>query len=657
MRKIIGIFITFATLFIASCEMQQVEDIRIESVSGNSISKTAITLSLNESRTQLGEKVDGIYQLFWSEDDKISANGVESSTAIINKNNPANATFNFSEELGNNCQIAYPAAPEGKVIFAENQVHTSNTTFGEGVATMYGIATNEGVELKHLTGILKIGIVGSATLTKVQVSTADETPISGLFDLDFASGAITPTAEAKSTICYSFGAGLELDAAAPTYVHIALPAGEYSLLRVRIYDSEGGIMSKEIRATSAKPIRAGIVREFTNTITYKADSASDVEIGKMFPLWEEGYLDIHMINSARGECSFLILPDGTTVVVDVGEIPATMGDFPIAQLPSTDVRPTTTFARYIKNYLPEGKSWIDYCQISHFHNDHFGDPSIKAETNPIGYRKIGAMALYDQIPFKNILDRAYPNYLPEGESKTAPIDHTWFLEEWKTLIKWGEEQGVLQGARFTAGKEQIVLLYNKEKYNNFMTMNICENGYGYYIKSGDTTPKKNGSKSDSGNPSSCGFYLKYGNFDYVTAGDITSAPQNRMAYYFRDCADGTKLDALKGGHHLSSNGYGGQMEAYMFPEVILNQNFYKKQPDIDLLNNKIFPIIKAKVFTTNAHPEALAENPDTYAKMNGYNGHLVLRVAPGGASYYVYVLDATDFEYRVKSIHGPYSSK
>ena len=99
------------------------------------------------------------------------------------------------------------------------------------------------------------------------------------------------------------------------------------------------------------------------------------------------------------------------------------------------------------------------------------------------------------------------------------------------------------------------------------------------------------------------------------------------------------------------------MELYMFPDVILNQNFYKSQPDSALLNNKIFPIIKAQVYTINAHPNALIDNAETYAKISGYNGHIVLRVAPGGASYYVYMLDATDFEYRVKSIHGPYTSK
>ena len=624
-----------------------------ESLDTNGVT-SSITLSLEQTRTQLGEKAEEVYPLYWSEGDKISIDGVVSESAIINPEDPTRATFNLSGELG--CHISYPAAPAGKVVFAERQVHASNTSFGEGVATMYGVITDEGVELKHLTSVLKIGIVGSATLTKVEISTADEAPISGVFDLDFTSGVTTPTAESKSTICYSFGEGKQLDATTPTYIHIALPAGEYPLLRVRLYDNKGGIMSKEIRATSAKPIRAGVVREFSNTVTYKADSASNVEVGKMLPLWEEGYLDIHLMNTGRGECTFYILPDGTTMIVDVGEIPRFSEDkYPVDQFPSTDVRPTTTYARYIKNYLPEGKSWIDYCHISHFHNDHFGDPGIKGETNPNGYRKIGPMALYDLIPFKKILDRAYPDYVEDN--KTAPIDHTWLIEDWKTLIKWGEANGKIQGARFEVGQEQIKLLYNKEKYSNFYTMNICGNGYGYYIKSGATKPAKVGSKSDDGNPSSCGFYLRYGDFDYVSAGDVTSAPQNRMAYYFRDVADGHKLDAMKGGHHLSGNSYGGQMEAYMFPDVILNLNFYKTQPDIDLLNNKIFPIIGAEVYTTNAHPDALTEYADTYAKISDYNGHIVLRVAPGGGSYYVYMLDATDFEYRVKSIHGPYTSK
>ena len=52
--------------------------------------------------------------------------------------------------------------------------------------------------------------------------------------------------------------------------------------------------------------------------------AQEVKIGKVLPAWKEGYLDIHAINTGQGECTFFILPDGTTMLVDAGEIPPTL---------------------------------------------------------------------------------------------------------------------------------------------------------------------------------------------------------------------------------------------------------------------------------------------------------------------------------------------
>ena len=617
---------------------------------------SSLTISLEDTRTYLGEKAGDSYPVYWSAKDKISMNGLISTEAVIDKDNPAIATFEFRGELQEGCMITYPATTAGKIVFVAEQTHFDNTSFGAGVATMYGKTTDVGARLKHLTGALKIGLVGSATLSKIEISTTDDTPIAGTFKLNFTSGVwSTPSNDAVNTITYSFGkTGVALNPSTPTYAHIAIPAGEYSSLRVRIYDSEGRIMTREINASGDNAIKAGVVREFGKAVTFEADSASKVAIGRMLPLWEEGYLDIHCINSGRGECTFLILPDGTTLIVDVGEIPPTMGDFPVSQLPSTDIRPTTTYARYIKTYLPTGKSWIDYCHISHFHNDHFGDPGIDAETNPIGYRKIGPMALYDEVPFKYIIDRAYPDYVED--SKTPAIDHTWLIDDWKALIKWGEENGKLQGMRFTAGKEQIKLLYKRDSYPNFRIFNIIANGYGYYLVDG--VLKTKGSKSNSGNPASCGFHLSYGEFDYISCGDLTSASLNRMSYYYRDCMGCEGLDAFKANHHLSANGWTGQMRTNKFnPQVTVNHNFYKKQPDPVLMDSLLYTANMRNFFTTNAHPDALVESSQIYSDLDGYNGHIVVRVAPGGTSFYVYMLDASDFGYRVKSIHGPYTSK
>ena len=47
------------------------------------------------------------------------------------------------------------------------------------------------------------------------------------------------------------------------------------------------------------------------------------QVGQPLPVWQEGYLDIHQINTGRGNSAFLILPDGTTALIDAGELDPT----------------------------------------------------------------------------------------------------------------------------------------------------------------------------------------------------------------------------------------------------------------------------------------------------------------------------------------------
>ena len=76
------------------------------------------------------------------------------------------------------------------------------------------------------------------------------------------------------------------------------------------------------------------------------------EIGKTLSPWEEGCLDIHAVNSGRGECVFYIMPDGTSMCCDAGEITKfgneKAGDHPrVPQKPNANVRPYMTYANYI----------------------------------------------------------------------------------------------------------------------------------------------------------------------------------------------------------------------------------------------------------------------------------------------------------------------
>ena len=93
MKNLAKLFMAVAVLFAGfACTTDATEDIGVN-VGG----QTTITISLEESRTQLGEKADGVYPLYWSEGDQISVNGVASSA--LAEGGSATATFSFEGTL------------------------------------------------------------------------------------------------------------------------------------------------------------------------------------------------------------------------------------------------------------------------------------------------------------------------------------------------------------------------------------------------------------------------------------------------------------------------------------------------------------------------------------------------------------------------------
>ena len=269
MKNSVKLFLAVAVLFAGSaCTTDATEDLGV-----NSLGQTTITLSLEPSRTQLGEKVGNLYPVYWSEGDQISVNGVASNALTAEQAGSSVAAFTVSG-THNTFNIAYPAAEADQVLFAATQAHTSNTTFASGAATLYGVgSTEQGVELHHLTGVLKFGVVGSATLKKAQISTIDNAPIAGAFDIDFTTGEVSPSAAAVSAINYSFGEGVALSSE-PTYIHVAVPAGIYDELYVTLYDNNGGVMYATAKADDEKPLSAGNVRSFSKHIEFAPINSS-----------------------------------------------------------------------------------------------------------------------------------------------------------------------------------------------------------------------------------------------------------------------------------------------------------------------------------------------------------------------------------------------
>ena len=99
------------------------------------------------------------------------------------------------------------------------------------------------------------------------------------------------------------------------------------------------------------------------------------------------------------------------------------------------------------------------------------------------------------------------------------------------------------------------------------------------------------------------------------------------------------------------------VDNFFEPRVITNNSLFVKHNDPTELGNVMNSSWDKDFFATNLHPKYISANSTLVNKISGYNGHIVIRVKPGGGEYNVYMLDDTNFEYRIKSIHGPYTSK
>jgi hypothetical protein len=63
------------------------------------------------------------------------------------------------------------------------------------------------------------------------------------------------------------------------------------------------------------------------------------------------------------------------------------------------------------------------------------------------------------------------------------------------------------------------------------------------------------------------------------------------------------------------------------------------------------------IFTTNLTDDNKVTLGDYVSKFKGTQGHVVVRVHPGGGKYYIYVLGDDDLNRTVKKIYGPYNCK
>jgi hypothetical protein len=242
----------------------------------------------------------------------------------------------------------------------------------------------------------------------------------------------------------------------------------------------------------------------------------------VLPPWKAGTLDIHHLAYGRGNSTFVLCPDGTTILIDAGTSEDSL-QVSSPQKPNANIRPGEWIAAYVLRQMrAAGRRDLDYFLLTHIHSDHVGDLGPGNPQSPKGnYRLTGVMDVDADVQIGKLIDRGCPDYnypLP----LQAPFALN-YLEYVRSRLKHGEAC-----ERVQAGKvDQIRLVRQPGTYPNFTVRNLAANGE-VWTGIGDNTrlhfPKLQSLREQdypTENMCSIAIRLTFGRFDYFTGGDLT----------------------------------------------------------------------------------------------------------------------------------------
>ncbi|MDD3556203.1 MAG: MBL fold metallo-hydrolase [Proteiniphilum sp.] len=392
-----------------------------------------------------------------------------------------------------------------------------------------------------------------------------------------------------------------------------------------------------------------------------AAASAQVKVGDLFPDWADGYLDIHHIYTGRGECMFAILPDGTTMMIDAGETGSDKRNFK----PDSTRSAGEWISRYIVRMMrPLSEKKLDYMLLTHFHDDHMGNVLLSNKKSDKGdYILTGISEVGDLIPFVKIVDRNWPDY-----NYPYPMNGKPNIQNYIRFVNWHVTNGAI-AEQFEAGSnQQFKLTRQPDQYPGFEIRNIAANGRvwtGTDDNSRSHFPpidQLTEEEYPEENACSAAIRISYGNFEYFNGADLvhTYSPGT-----WKDIetpvgqATGT-VDVCVANHH-AKDAMGEGFIREVTPRVFVIQGFALSHPDAPALRNMLSQALYAgerDIFVTNLFDvNRVALGEQMVSQLKSTQGHIVIRVKPGGESYQLYILDDSSESFTITAIHGPYESR
>lgn len=396
------------------------------------------------------------------------------------------------------------------------------------------------------------------------------------------------------------------------------------------------------------------------------------------PPWQPGMMDIHHISTGRGNAAFFIFPDGSTMLVDAGEIsdthPRTLSPRNGALRPDSSRRASAWIVDYIRQFHPDHeKATLDYAVITHFHDDHFGEWDASKPRSANGaYSLTGIMGVGDEIPVRRLLDRGthFPiDVTGEAFSKAYEKDEYHIvqtLREYQKYIRWHQEHSGLRYDTIRPSAADQIKLNNAAAYPNFQVRNIAAGGKVWTgFQDGEYTEMYKSGTYPGENPLSVCLKITYGPFDYFTGGDISGIDElgqtNLQAMETQVAPVIGPVDVATLNHHGNRDSQSPFYVKNLRPKVWIQQCWSSDHPGEEVLrritSRSLYPG-ERMIFTTDmleSNIQVIGNKvTDSYSNLHG---HVVVRVMPGGVTYQIFVLNDFSVKREVIEQFGPFLSR
>jgi len=375
--------------------------------------------------------------------------------------------------------------------------------------------------------------------------------------------------------------------------------------------------------------------------TWRAAAAA---VPETLPPWTPGTLDIHHIDTGVGNATFVLCPDGTTLLIDCG---ATRGGPPA----STPLRPDSSrsagewVARYaLRQARAASRTTLDYMIATHVHPDHVGSPLAGDPTTADGVVLTGLPQVDALMPATLVIDRGFPDYDPVPLLKLP-----WAANH----VAWLNSR-VRSGRRVERVQVGSTTQVKPVKPGAFALRFVGGDGRvwtGMGDGSRDLFPPRSTWTPESTpleNNMSIALVLAFGPFRYFAGGDLVADTVDG-AFPWMDVETpitraAGPVDVAAADHHGYFDAAGPGFVRALDADAYVIQAWHATHPGMAPLQ-RMLNAWKGRsprdVFITRLDPASRAVNERFLPLVKSSEGHVVVRVGADG-QYRIFVTDSRD---------------